>query len=471
MSYHSTNIINISEIKKYEPYRKLDNCQEPATCRFGEQDYQVKQIFEKDSNIMLFALRCLLGAILIVPAICFGFLFNKKFEWVANLFVRKNLYIVIDKNEKIAVNHISEPLSSQAPSPALTAVDPKKPVSVDPRLARVKPADYFVQALNAGEYSLNGLVVKIPAASMPIHVSRNHAIPLENEINDLKKNHHLIESPLKVAYVDKSTEEAINVRNGMAKLALNFANEHHAGGGPGFHKDPKSGLFVYDCPSARAQEESMCQRSTLMASLTQLPHILVEDGGGSKMNRSYYTDSHGSDKKVAFDSRKAAYMSDNHLFAVQNNNQFYESAYLEEPQAVTFITSAATCYGHYATIDSSVGSAVYVDAKQRIETHLYAAAVKAVKIKQDTPNKPVELILGAFGCGAFAPQDFNSGNDYRSMIATIYKELLPKFNGIFDQVTFAVPTFGQKEDVKHPERTQPAVLNYILFKKVMLPNG
>lgn len=432
MGYFSTNIIDVSEVSSYAPFNKINDYQQ-KTCKLGDQEYRIKQVFAKDSNIVSFALRCFLGAILIVPAKCLGLLLDRKFEWIESLFNRKNLYLVIDKNDGLLV----------------------------------KSADYFVEALNATEYAVNGKVVNIPAASMPIKVSRNHAVTLQEEIAALKASLNLVERPHNLVYKDKSTEEAINERNGMAKIALNFANESHAGGGPGFHKDPITGLFVYDCQSAKAQEESMCQRSTLMGSLTQLPHVLVSDGIGSKMVRSYYTDSPGSKVKTPFDSRKEAYVSDNHLFAVQHQNQFYGSEYLEEPQAVSFITSAADYYGSEKVIDTSENSAVYLDAQQRIETHLYASAVKAVEMKQNNPEQPVELILGAYGCGAFAPQDFDSANNYRLMIGSIYKKLLPEFNGFFDQVTFAVPTFGVEVN---PDLTKngPAVLNNVMFKRAMM---
>ena len=141
-------------------------------------------------------------------------------------------------------------------------------------------------------------------------------------------------------------------------------------------------------------------------------------------------------------------------------NRFYQSDYIDPPQAVAFITSAATCYGNHNQIDCSKGSDVYQDAKQRIETHLLAAADKAVKLRQNNPHHPVELILGAFGCGAFAPR--GNPDEYRNMIAGIYKEILPKFNQLFNQVVFAVPTFGSNEE------SNPAVVNHKIFRKVLM---
>lgn len=313
---------------------------------------------------------------------------------------------------------------------------------------------FFVDVLNYGGYSINGKKVNIPPAAKPIKFSRAKDQSLDESLDLFKKEHRINEqNKFSLQFKDLTTEQAINESNAL-KIALNFANEHHAGGGPGFHKDKESGLFIYDAPSAKAQEESICQRSNLMASLTQLPHTLKGDYPGSTFVRSYYDEE--------FDSREMAYGSLNHLFGVQENKDFYQTCYLEEPKPVAFVTSAATCYGGENVVDCSKDSEAYLDARQRIETHLLAAAFFSKEIfKHDAASnhQPVELILGAFGCGAFAPQE--NPDEYRQMIANIYLELLPKFHGIFDVVTFAVPTFGDTNPLK------PAVANYNIFKSVL----
>lgn len=326
------------------------------------------------------------------------------------------------------------------------AVKPSVTAIKFPEVKDVPEGGFFVEVLNASGYTLNGSNISIPPAGMPIKFARGDKT-VEEELRAIREKIQLDDSAsTEQVFKDQSTEEAIHCREGnFAKIALNFANEHHAGGGPGFHKDPTTGSFVYDSPSAKAQEESICQRSNLFASLTQLPHEIKKDN----MCRSYYKDT--------FDSRIMAYCSDNHLFAVQNPKGFYDSTYLDRPQAVSFITSAATCYVGQA-IDCSKDSIAYNDATQRIETHLLSAAHKAAVLKTSNPDQPVELILGAFGCGAFVPRV--NPDEYRVMIATIYKELLPQYNGIFDRVTFAVPTFGAKD-------TNPAFINHKIFKSVL----
>lgn len=315
-----------------------------------------------------------------------------------------------------------------------------------------RKAGFFVDVLNVRGYSINGKNVVIPPAGKPVKFERQKGSTFIHELNGIKQtlpktNHQKIE----LRFADLSTEQAIN-SGSSAKIALNFANEHHAGGGPGFHWEEKLLQFIYDCLSAQAQEESACQKTDLMASLVQLPHICKRDNPFSSMIRSYYRDK--------FDSTSMAYISDNHLFAVQGKSGFYSSEYLEKPRAVAFITSAAAIYSDCEdTVDCSENSPVYIDARARIETHLLAAARKAIELKKENPERPIELILGAFGCGAFVPRV--NPQEYREMIANIYKRLLPEFDGLFDFVTFAVPTFGSKRE------TNAAVINHNVFKKIL----
>lgn len=328
------------------------------------------------------------------------------------------------------------------------------------------PHGFFVEILNSGKYSINGKVIQFPLASKPVLVTFN-----SNEVVNLKTSQLLAKKIVKIEQEvqDMSTEQAINVRNDHAKIALNFANEECVGGPvPGFHKDPTSGKFVYDTKSATTQEESLSQRTDLMASLTQLPHDL-EGNVYSKMITSYYLNPENLNERKAFDSRKVAYVSDNHLFAVQSlrKNNFFVSHYLEDSaQPVSFVTSAATYYGDRNQIDcnpdssdKSVGGlTVYEDAFQRIQTHLFAAATKAAEIQKKDPHQKIELILGAYGCGVFAPK--GNANDYRHMIAGIYRDLVPKFEGFFDLVTYAVPTFNSPKGSANE-------LNYHIFKQVL----
>lgn len=318
--------------------------------------------------------------------------------------------------------------------------------------------DFFVDVLNKGGYSINSKTVNVPSAGRPIPRTRQRNSDFKENLNSLREQFTVVDQKAIIfQFRDKTTEEAIRDSDAF-RIALNFANEHHAGGGPGFHLDRGPGLFVYHVRSARAQEESLCRHSTLMASLTQLPHTLKKDSSPPNFIRSYYAKEFDSEEMAPFDSTEVAYVSQNHLFAVQASHDFYPSRYLEKPKAVVFVTSAAACYGD-EVLDCSENSEVYENAKQRIETHLLAAAYSAGISKGDPLNQPVELILGAFGCGVFAPK--GNPDEYRQMIANIYKELLPQCGGFFDVITFAVPTFGRTNPL------DPAVANHAIFKKVL----
>jgi uncharacterized protein (TIGR02452 family) len=310
--------------------------------------------------------------------------------------------------------------------------------------------DFFVDVLNQGGYSIDGKSVVIPSAGMPVKFTRDGNKNFEENLDQLRVQYAIRKQVIIFQFEDLTTEQAIN-NSTLFTIALNFANEHHAGGGPGFHLDNNLNSFVYDAPSAEAQEESLCQRSDLMASLTRLPHTLKADAPSSNFIRSYYCNG-------PFDSREVAYVSQNHLFAVQASYEFYPSSYLAQPKPVTFITSAGAYHGN-KKLDCSKNSEAYNDAKRRIETHLLAAASSAGIVKANQPNQHVELILGAFGCGAFAPA--GNPDEYRQMIANIYKELTLKFQGFFDVITFAVPTFGDNNP------TNPAVANHNIFKNIL----
>lgn len=109
MNFYSINYIDTTEVKSYEPYTVRKDIDKKKYHYFSHEndvprEHTIKQIFEKDSNIVLFALRCLLGAILIIPAKCLGALCNRKFEWVSNLFIRKELFIVVDKSRPSCIS-------------------------------------------------------------------------------------------------------------------------------------------------------------------------------------------------------------------------------------------------------------------------------------------------------------------------------------------------------------------------------
>lgn len=146
------------------------------------------------------------------------------------------------------------------------------------------------------------------------------------------------------------------------------------------------------------------------------------------------------------------------MFGIQAGD-FYTTQFLVTPRDVSFLTSAAVCYGSATKVAVDEHSEVYKNATERIRTHLYAAAKKAVEMKKQDTEKPVELILGAFGCGAFAP---SNAKEYATMIAKIYQKELPQLDGFFDEITFAIPKMGRS----HPEDS--FVRNFNAFHSVIM---
>jgi uncharacterized protein (TIGR02452 family) len=322
--------------------------------------------------------------------------------------------------------------------------------------------DLFVDVLNAGGYWINKHKATFSPAGAPVKYTRTHTESLDDSLTALKAKYGINTSPQKqiappqIQTADVTTEQAIN-NSTHYPIALVFANAEAPGGAPGLYKDT-SGKFVYFGKGSRAQEESTCLRSNYFPSVTQLPQTLHTSIRDPKDKWNEYT--------TPFESRTEAYVSDNHLFGTQDpSGNFHQSSYLQQPKRVAFVASAAENYQGKLNIDCSEHSVVYADTRQRIETHLLAAADKAAAVKAQNPSQQVELIAGAFGCGVFAPQ--GNTNEYRRIVASIYKQLIPQFSGFFDVVTFAVPTLGRMPDPNKPEMRDPSVANHVIFKNVM----
>jgi uncharacterized protein (TIGR02452 family) len=167
---------------------------------------------------------------------------------------------------------------------------------------------------------------------------------------------------------------------------MNFANAHKAGGG-----------FLL---GANAQEEALCRCSTLYAS--------INSGVAKKMYR--YNNTHIS--RIESD-----YMLLSPEVAVFRGDDL---SLLEEPYTVGVITlPAPNRHGAAALTSKKTISEVIL---RRIEIMLRAAAKTGYR----------ELVLGAWGCGAF-------GNDPNSVAEQFRKALMDERLGqCFRRVVFAV---------------------------------
>jgi hypothetical protein len=353
-----------------------------------------------------------------------------------------------------------EPL--KPPLPKLTEIDPLK--------SKETPKQNHWDILNNLEYIYQGEKVSIPKPSKPREVTIEDHTQIDDMILKLRKDFKIREdSPQKIRIVDLSTEQAIDQASDDP-IALNFANETSLGGNPAIffrngkiEKNPASN-------GAAAQEESLVRRSTLFLSLIlEECLVLIQKAGkwvplndGEQPTSEVRTWYAKNGVRKGFDSTKTAFVSDNHLFAIKGNG-FLDNVLLPAPRRVSFITSAAKIHKG-TTVETSVGSPAYNDAKARIQVICFAAATAAAEIKAKYPEKRVVFIVGAFGCGEFIS---DNGEEYAIMMAEIILSELIKYKGFFDEGIFAIPRFG-KTEVNDPELgLNKNVRNYNVFSEVI----
>ena len=169
-------------------------------------------------------------------------------------------------------------------------------------------------------------------------------------------------------------------------LVMNYANAHHAGGG-----------FLL---GANAQEEALCRCSTLYAS--------IKSDRAAEMYR--YNNTHLS-------STESDYMLLTQNAAVFRNDNL---DLLEEPFPVGVITAPAP---------NRRGAAVFASSKTISETFLRRIRI-ILRIAAENGYK--DLILGAWGCGAF-------GNN-PTLVAEAFRTALHEdgIGTLFDHAVFAI---------------------------------
>lgn len=283
-----------------------------------------------------------------------------------------------------------------------------------------------VAILNDRGYILDGKYVSVPQAEQAKHVE---AVPFQSSVGRLPSisfypmgtRNAIIEAAQKAAEGQKASP-----------IALNFANENHACGGPGFYWSKEEECYVYERERARAQEEALTAASNFADSV--MPWTHPHKSPGDIMTRSYFNADH---RIPGFISQREALLSQNHLFMDDDGRL------LKNPQPFTMLTSAAPDHGDvssWSELSRGEEDRILKDVEARIRAHL---CVAAAKVKEQTERHIFSpVILGAFGCGAFSPRDNSHNGQYSKAIAGIYKKLLGslEFRGAFqDGVIFAVP--------------------------------
>lgn len=189
-----------------------------------------------------------------------------------------------------------------------------------------------------------------------------------------------------IAVTNETTLEAASrlVAAGERPLALNFASARHPGGG-----------FL---SGARAQEESLARSSALYACLEGNPMYAWHEAHRDP----FYTD-------------YAIYSPDVPVFRLDSG------ILLDEPYTCAFLTCPAVNARVALERDPMCGPTIRDVMAPRIERVLAIAAA----------HGHANLILGAWGCGAF-------GNDPRE-IATLFRAALAgPYRGVFASVVFAI---------------------------------
>ena len=169
-------------------------------------------------------------------------------------------------------------------------------------------------------------------------------------------------------------------------LVMNYANAHHAGGG-----------FLL---GANAQEEALCRCSTLYAS--------IKSDKAAEMYR--YNNTHLS-------STESDYMLLTHHVAVFRNDRL---ELLAEPFQVGVITAPAP---------NRRGAAVFASSGTIEKTFLRRIRII---LRLAAENGYRDLILGAWGCGAF-------GNN-PALVAKVFRTALNEdgIGTLFDHAVFAI---------------------------------
>jgi uncharacterized protein (TIGR02452 family) len=194
---------------------------------------------------------------------------------------------------------------------------------------------------------------------------------------------------------------------GFNPCVLNLANEQNPGGGV---------IEGYG-----AQEENLFRRTNLFMSLFQFTHY-AEEYGIKKSKNSYPLNREGG-----------IYSNNITVFRGSEKNGY---CLLNNVFKMSFVTVAAICRPElikkndlYFIIDELIAL-----TKEKIRTILRIAG----KHKHDC------LVLGAFGCGAFA----NPPNH----IATLFKEVFveDEFLGVFKYVVFSILEDGNRVNEHNP---------------------
>ena len=359
---------------------------------------------------------------------------------------------VIERGKKINQDSFTDTVK--------TAIDVKKAVT---RLKRPidqltdismtqHDTDAVVKILNAGGFKIDGQEVRLGKNVGKSEIYQSTKLD-EFEGTELDVS--------KFTLTQKSTAQAIfkNTDPGTKVIVHNFANDKAIGGGPcitryegGFQKIGRS--------RAKAQEENLCMKSTLFASLSEFAEKNTSGGALEYDNRfkSQSTSKSIISEGVSFFGTDP---TDGEVY-IDWSRAGSGTKYLDQVKKVDVVTVAAKRY------DNKGDENDIVDTVQRIREQLAASAHLARENNEE--GKKSHIVMGAFGCGAF--------NNDPKLIASIYRNFLEEggeFNKAFPENTtfeFAIPLSKEEHDIVElkvkDETGYPNVANYLAFDQYFI---
>ena len=187
---------------------------------------------------------------------------------------------------------------------------------------------------------------------------------------------------------------------------LNFASSKTPGGGV--------------LSGSRAQEESICRRSTLYPCLNT-----------KELHDTYYLKNIKEKKILGTDA--LIYVPD--VYIIKDNKPLPMTLDKKDYRKVDVITCAAP----------NVRGNINITKEELYKTHLKRAEhILCAAIDNDVDI----IVLGAFGCGAF-------GNDPK-LVASTYKDILTKYAHYFEVIEFAIYSSNNMNP------------NYDIFKEIII---
>jgi uncharacterized protein (TIGR02452 family) len=219
-----------------------------------------------------------------------------------------------------------------------------------------------------------------------------------------------------IEFFNGTTNQAIihylNENNKYNIAALNMANSHSAGGG-----------YLH---GAAAQEEELCRTSPfLYASLADRNTVeeFYNGWGNDWHNRVLYT------HNTLF-IRKDGISSNNNYDILGPNEQYYCSIISAAAPNMNYINYNYDEHAYY--FKNTIKQIYYVPIIVKNNPHILNYD-PVLNINVDVTDI---LILSAWGCGAFAPN--NNSKMYSNMIASYFTDVLSELGGHYKKICFAI---------------------------------